>query len=813
MFTEMSFMRAGLFILLFFIYEQIYAKKELASVSGLVLNNQQDLMPFATVALFKVKDSTLWKAATTDIDGRFEFTQVPYGEYNLTISFVGYQSHTQALTISQSQVSLPNIVLKGEENVLQEVEVSAVRPLVEVKADKTVFNVEGTINASGSDALSLLKKAPGVTVDNNNNISLKGKGGVVVYLDDKKTILSNEDLASYLQTLNSAQIQNIEIMSNPSSKYDAEGAGGIINIRLKKQQQENANAIFNGSYVQGFYPKWDASITSNYKKKNINVFLNYGYGDRIYRSFQHFDRLQSGSQFQISSIHKSTNRSHNFKAGADYHINDESTIGFQINGDIVPKSIWQNNTSSNIGLQNANFDQILASQAINPSTRNNMSYNLNYRYRDTLDRSFTFDIDRSHYLFDLSSKRQNIYYDYQTHEALSGIYYNNDIHTDIDLWSSKADYEQKLWKGKFSVGAKYTKAKTANSFDFYDVLNGVEDLNEDRTNDFSYSEEIVALYSIYNFTWKKWSVQSGLRYENTHSIGNLVSLKPQNDKYVERFYDNYFPNVGISYDLGKESSWGASYSRRIDRPDYQMLNPFEYKLDELTYRKGNPFLQPEYINTYELNYTYKGFLTLSTSFSKTKNFYADVLLPYSSYATVETPYNLSSSTSYNFSPSISVPIKKWWFLYSSTWINLLHNQANLGDGNLVDVQALFGGIYLQNTITLPKEINLEVSGWFDSGGIWQGNMKTGPMGALDLGFQKKIMKKRGTLKLSITDVFFTSKWTVDAKINGMSTTGGGGWESRLAKVNFTYIIGNDKLKAERRKTALEEEQQRMKGKD
>jgi iron complex outermembrane receptor protein len=790
-----------------------YSKNEVSHIEGALFESESVSLPFATIALFNSSDSTLYKASTSDINGFFEFENIPFGTYDLHFSYIGFNTKKQKLSVDKPKIVLPKIILQRDENTLQEVSVSAIRPMVEVKADKTVFNVEGTINASGSDALSLLKKAPGVTVDNNNNISVKGKGGVVVYIDDKRTILSNEDLASYLQTLNSSQIESLEIISNPSAKYDAEGGAGIINIRLKKQQQENANAIINAGYAQGFYPKWDASITSNYKKNKLNVFLNYGYNNAQYRSFQHFDRLQGGYQFKINTIHRSWNKSHNIKLGADYALNKNHTVGFQVNTNLVPGNQWYNDTDSDIGFEDQPFDQTLIAKTINPSERKNMSYNLNYRYRDTLDRSFTMDIDQSSFSLNQYSIRQNTYVDYLNRAEISSLFFDNDIATDITLWSGKVDYEQNIGKGKWSVGGKYAQAITQNSFDFIDIVGGVKTINIDKTNDFSYTEEIIAAYTMYSITLSKWNIQTGLRYENTHSIGNLVSLSAQNDKNVERNYENWFPNVGISYDLGKESSWGASFSRRIDRPDYQMLNPFEYKLSAINYRKGNPFLQPEYIQSYELNYTYKGFLTLAGSYSNTKNFYADVVLPYDSIASVETPYNLAKSQSVNLSPSVYLPLKKWWVMYTSLWVNYMHNQADLGEGNIVDVKNTWGGIYWQNTFTLPKDINIELSGWAETGGIWQGNMKTGPMGALDFGLQKKVWNKKGTIKLSVTDLFFTSQWTVDARINGMITTGGGGWESRLAKINFTYILGNDKLKTSARKTALDEEQQRLKGKD
>ncbi len=806
----MMFMRLFfMFVFWLFLVNLVFTQR--SSVKGFIVDNDHELVPFATVTLLNNLDSQLYKATTSDIEGYFEFENVLSKQYFLKISFIGFNTYTSnVFTVEENSIfTFDTIRLQKNTQQLLEIEVSAIKPLIEVKPDKVLFNVEGTINASGSDALELLRKAPGITIDNNNNISLKGKSGVIVYIDDKRSILSSEDLATYLQSLNSSQIEHIEIISNPSSKYDAQGNAGIINIRLKKMQKDHANAIINSSYAQGFYPKYDGSITANYKKNSWNVFINYGYNKRITRNFQNIERNLLDVYYIGKSTQRSDRISHNYKSGIDYKINKNHTLGILISGNIMPENIWNNNGTTNIGETLYFPDEVMITDARNISKRNNLSYNANYRYKDSLDRAFTLDLDYNSFLLNELSDNNNLFYTINNKILNNIIHFKNDIYTSIFLYSAKADYEQNILNGRLSIGSKITYTRTNNSFDFLDVYGNTVLLNTNRSNDFSYFENVYAGYAMFQKQVEKLNIQTGIRYEYTYSLGDLISFQNTQDKKVERNYGNFFPTLGLSYEVNSSNSIGLNYSRRINRPDYQSLNPFEYKLDELTYRKGNPFLQPQFSNNIEITYLYKGLITLSTGYTQIQNFNADVLIPFGSNSTIQTTENLQTQKNYYLSPNFSIPIKKWWFLYTNIWMNYTTNEGDLGNGNIVNLSAKYAGFYMQNTFTLPWKINMEVSGWYSSGGIWEGNMKAFPMGAMDVGFQKKILQRKGSIRISFTDLFFTSQWHIESNINGMVVDSKGGWESRQFKINLNYILGSEKAKVQQRKTGLEEDSQRI----
>ncbi len=802
--------------LLIFLFIGAFFSKDLkvqaANITGKIIDEQKAPMPFVAIALFQINDSSLVKTNVTDVDGSFEFEQIPTGNYFLKVNFTGYTTYVSGqINVETNAIELPAINLQPNKTVLSEVEISVLRPLVEIKADKTVFNVEGTINASGTSALELLRKAPGVTVDNNNNISLKGKAGVVVYIDGKRSYLSGDDLSNFLLSLNSSQIQSFEIISNPSAKYDAQGSAGIINIKLKKEQKQNANAIINLDYAQGFYPKYNGSINSNYRKKKINLFLNYGTGKNIYRGHHELDRTQGGAHYLTKSTERSQNFSNNLKTGFDFNINAKNTIGVIATGNLMPAGSSNTLTNTEIGPENQAFDKLLLVDNTVSRNNHNINYNLNYRFSDTTGTAFGMDVDFGQFRNRRNADLSNRFYAIADNSFLNALIYKNDIATNIDLYTIKADYERELKKGKIEFGGKYLNTKTSNAFDFYDVIDGNVTINEDRTNHFNYTEQVSALYSSYQIQIKKFNIQTGLRVEHTRSLGELSVLRAGvANTRVDRNYTNFFPNLGFSYEASKKNSFGASFSRRIVRPDYHDLNPFQYKIDEYTYHQGNPFLIPEYSSIYEINHSYNSFLNTSLSYTNTTNFYTDVLFPLADGVTIKKTVNLAYRRNVSLNTNFSVPLKKWWNIYASFWGNYVKNMADYGDGNVVDVFAYSGGLYAQNTFSLNKTLNFELSGWYGAPGLWDGNMKSKGMGAIDMGFQKKILDKKGTIRLSFTDVLFTSQWGITTDINGMHITGGGYWESRQIKLNFSYIFGNDKLKSNK-KTGLEEEEKRLKG--
>jgi len=786
-------------------------------ISGKVTDPSNEPLPGAVTELRNAADSTLTKVNVTDAKGQFTFSNIKAGTYYLKTSLVGFTPH-RSESFSHDGVSakeIPAIKMASSTVNLQDANVVAIKPLVEVHSDKTVFNVENSINSTGSTAYELLQKAPGVVIDNNDNISLKGRGGVLVQIDGKDTRLSAEELGDYLKSIQSTDVESIELISNPSSKYEAQGTAGIINIRLKKNKNYGTNGSVTVGYAKGVLSKYNTALSLNNRSKKFNVFMNYSnnWGDRQNEFYLY--REQNPYIFDASTIFKRSGLSHNYKAGVDYTLNRKNTIGLMVNGNY--SDINGSNTSSNVIHNFATdvTDSILQSNQTIKAFTNSFDINLNLHFSDTLGHDLMTDFDFGYYDGSRNNFQPNIYTlpDYST--VLSSSYYRTITPTTINIYTFKSDYTQNFLKGKLGAGYKLSFVKTDNTFDFYNILNQVEVPDYTRSNNFVYTENVYALYLNYQRTLGKFDLQAGIRMEDTDSKGELKSVTAStDDKTVKRNYVNFFPSGGITFNPNKDNAFSLIYSKRIDRPNYQELNPFEFKLDELSFRKGNPFLNPQYSDKVELSHTYKYTLTTSAGYSHTRDFFAQITDTIGGGKSYITSKNLATEDVLSLDISGSLQPVKWYSIYLTAGLYNMAYDANFGGNKTISTSITVFNLYAQNTIKLPMNITFEVSGWYNTGGIWGGSYVSDPQGSLDLGLQKKLFSDQATLKLSYTDVFDTAPWHSRNVYAGIVILAHGNWESQQFRASFTYRFGNKQLKGLRqRATGSESEQKRIGGGD
>ena len=525
------------------------------------------------------------------------------------------------------------------------------------------------------------------------------------------------------------------------------------------------------------------------------------------------NRQQDGRVFDQISQNNTTERGSNFKVGAEYSINSKNTVGLTLNGGLGDET-WRSHSNtyiSNIGA--TSIDSSLFATNIIPSQRNNLNYNANYRYVDTSGREFNVDLNYGSFNNRSESFQPNFYKAANGVDILNATTYKNNAPVLIGIMNGKVDYEQNLWKGKFSTGIKVAQVGTDNTFDFYDVINNSEVINVERSNKFKYQEQVSAAYLSYNRTLSpNFSFQSGLRVENTISKGELMQATPGPNDIVKRNYTDFFPSASVAYTLNKNNAFNVAYSRRIDRPVYQNLNPFENKLDELSYQKGNPFLRPQYTNSLELTHSFMSFINTSIGYSKTIDLFTEVVDTIERTKSYVSSVNINSQENLSFNINAPLPIAKWWEGFINVWVNNARFKANLDRGFNLSAAVTTFGFYSEHNITLPKGFKFQASGWFSGPSIWGGVWKTKSMGSLDLGVQKDILGGDGTIKLTVTDVLFTNYWTsTAANSQRLSMSGSGSWESRQVRVNFSYRFGNKEVKGQRnRKTGLEDESSRIK---
>ncbi|MEO6452753.1 MAG: TonB-dependent receptor [Ginsengibacter sp.] len=781
------------------------------SVSGSVKDNNGKALSHTTVSLLKAKDSSLVKTEVTDDDGKFEFKSIVQQAYLIMCTAVGYTNKYSSVFTPDKDFDI-NVKMDVASKKLQEVTVTATKPMIEIKADKTIFNVEGSINAQGSNALELLQKSPGVRVDNNDNISMKGKNGVKIYIDGKMSQLDTKDLAAYLRSINSNDIEAIEMISNPSAKYDASGNAGIINIRLKKNKKFGTNGSVNVGLVQGVTPKANGSVNLNYRDKKINLFGNAGINRGNYHNRIDIYRIQNDTLFDQISTNISRDKSYSLKAGTDYFIDNKNTIGIMISGNISDNE-W-GSTGRTLVSYNPTGQYVKTLVATNavPGHRTNMNTNLNYRYIDTTGKEINFDGDYGLFRGTGRSFQPNYYTDAAGNSLYSTINRNH-TPTDIDIYTAKVDVEMNKWKGKLGYGAKTAYVKTKNAFEFFTDQNGQTIKNIARSNRFQYIENVNAAYVNYNRqVSKKVSIQAGLRTEQTNSAGKLTRDDGvvQADNNIKRHYLNIFPSGAFTYNVNEKNTLNFTYSRRIDRPSYQDLNPFENKLDELTYEKGNAFLKPQYSDNIEASHTWKGIFTTTLGYSHVKDYQAQYLDTVNKNASYIQQRNLATQQIYSLSIGSQLPIAKWWNGYVNVYVNHQKYKGQFINQN-IDVNVTSYGAYMQSAFTLGHDYTAEISGWLSGPGLY-GTIRTSAQGAGDVGLQKMFMQKKASLKVSFTDIFYTAPWTGKIDFGGLNAKLSGNWESQTFRVNFTYRFGSNQISSSRqRKTGLESEAGRIKG--
>ncbi len=788
-------------------------------VTGVAKDPQGKGLDKTTISLLNAKDSSVAKLSITNDAGLFSLIANQPGRYLVRASHVGYVlTYSKVFELSASdEINLADITMANLAAELKGVTVSATKPMIEVKADRTILNVEGTINATGNDALELLRKSPGVLIDKDDNVSLLGKNGVQIYIDGKPSPLSGADLTAYLKSLQSSQIESIEIITNPSAKYDAAGNAGIINLRLKKNKSFGTNGSINAGYNIGTYGKYNTGLALNHRNKNVNLFgnynYNYGLSDNAFKLYRDLADTIFDGQNGITN----KNNNHGFKAGLDYFINKKSTLGMMVNGNISDNTVKTNGLTKIIYKPTGVTDRVLRGDNASDAERNNLNFNLNYRFVDTSGHELNVDADYGRFRINTDQLQPNIYYNPAMTTELSRLIYSYLSPSDIDIYTLKADYEQNYKGGKLGLGFKTSETKTDNNFGSYDVMGNNKVLNISKSNQFNYKENINAVYLNFNKGYKGIVLQAGLRLENTNSAGdsyplnNNGSVNYSSKQRFSRHYTDLFPSAAVTFNKNPMKQWSLTYSRRIDRPAYQDLNPFLFKLNEYTFQKGNIDLKPQYTNSFGITNIYKYRLTTTLNYSHVNDVFTQLVDTAEISKAFITKKNLATQDIVSLNISYPFMYKNYTLFGNLNTYYSLYTADFGGGARKVNVNVFSYNLYLQNSLKLDKkkQWTAELSGFYNAPSIWQGTFKSNALWAIDGGIQKVIFKGKGNLKASVSDIFHTLKWKGTSTFANQTTIASGNWESRQFKINLSYRFGSNQVKAARnRKIGAEEESQR-----
>lgn len=780
-------------------------------VSGTVQDEQSEPLPFANVLLLSATDSALVKGTVADTTGAYALEVTNNERYLLSIQMVGYTSYFSEPFSAETAKQQPPLVQLAEATTeLGEVVVRSTKPMIEVTSNALVMNVASSPILQNGTAKQVLEKSPGVVVDQNGNISVKGKSNVLIYLDGKPTYMSNADLMRMLESMPAQNIEKLEIMDNPPAKYDAEGNAGIINIVRTAEAAVGLNGTVGANLGQGRYSRISPSVQLNYRQNKVNLFGDYSYFyNKNVGTTTLFRRIPNETQGGITTFDQTTNRlnrpqGHNFRAGADWFVTEQTTLGVLVSGNNGQFDQTEDNRTVLGGVYDNPFDGLDAENTTDTQWQN-LTYNLNFEQDWKKAGTLSLDLDYADRSSSNLQGNDNFYFSNEDKAVPPPLLVRTDAQTDISIFAAQADYARSLGKElQLEVGSKLSRVATDNDLDFSTLSDGERITDTLRSNRFTYDENITAGYVNLNKKWgDQWNAQAGVRLEHTFSEGQSVTL----DSLVQRNYFNLFPSASASYTIPEQHSFSLSYSRRIDRPNYGNLNPFEFFLDRFTFQRGNPFLNPQYTNAFAFTYGLKNAVFLTLNYNHTTDAITDVLeQENANQTTFQTTTNLNRIKNYSANLSTSLPVAQWWM--ANLNLTAFYNDvlSPYSEGGVIDNSQFSYVLRAQNTLSLPKEFKLEVTGFYQSPLIW-GMFEVGHQYQIDLGLVKDFGRLRA--QASLNDIFNWRQNPVTIRQGDISVDVVNKWETRVFQLNLSYRFGNQKVKkARRRGTASDDLQQR-----
>lgn len=764
----------------------------------------------ATILLLRGKDSATLKTTLAGQDGAFVFDDLAAGNYLVAVTAVGHQkAFTGPVRISAENptLTLPAIQLLTVAKSMAGVTVTAQKPLIEQKVDRTVMNVDVAVTNVGTTALEVLEKAPGITVDKDGNISLKGKEGVLVLIDGRPTQLSGADLANMLRSMSSNQMDQVEIMTNPPAKYDAAGNAGIINIKTKKKVTTGYNGSFTLNYTQGQYAKTSEGVNFSIREGKVALFTNLNHNYRknfevlaIQRRLRHPSSGAIQNYFEQEGKRMIDGDSYSAKVGLDFFVSKKTTLGVVFNGYHSPSAALNRNVT-NISTSAKELQSVTQATVENASTWQNFSTNLNFRRSlNNTGRELTADLDYIVYDSRTEQFMINAYYDaagdpFQKADSLQGLLPQN-----IAIYSGRLDYIHPLKKDvRFEAGVKSTVVRTDNnvSYDSIQYGNIVHDYG--RSNHFVYEEAINAAYANLNTPLsKKLSAQLGLRLEHTISQGNQLTT---GEKF-NRDYAQLFPTAYLQYKASEKHNLVVNYGRRLRRPNYESLNPFIRFIDRYTYSMGNPDLKPQFSHNIELSHTYKNFLTTTLNYTAANNLIQGVIEQRGEAAYAKQA-NIASMRQYGISVNANKALTKWWTF--NMYANLFNNHfSGIVNSDAISFSATTFSLNGSQQFKLSKTGSAEISGAYRTPGV-QGVIQMRSRSTVSAGYSQQVLKNKGTLRLTVRDIFYQQKGRAFTRYGNVDANFQERGDSRVVTLGFTYRFSKGKVNGPRKRQGSDEE--------
>ncbi|GAB4093502.1 outer membrane beta-barrel protein [Flaviaesturariibacter terrae] len=761
-------------------------------------------LPSATVELRKLPDSSLVKIGATDADGSAHFGGVAAGTYFLRASHVGFaRAITSPFTVATADSSYTYALQLEPAGTLAGITVAARRPFIEQKPGKTVVNLESSITSVGSTVSEALERLPGVSVDKDGNLALKGRSGVNVYIDGKPSNLSGAELATLLQGMSASNISQIELLDQPPARYEAAGGAGVINIITKRTRQKGFNGSVSTGITQGRYAKTNNSLQLAWRRDRWSIGTSYSLNAG--RGFTRIDALRtyynsSGAPVSVAeqlSLLTGNNYTHNLRANADFAATKKTSLYFAANG-LLLKRTSDGNNEANWKTPTGQPDSTMRTNSSTASKWHNGGLGLGLRHSFSASRGLSVDLDGQWY-----GMQGGQYFDNSAVAGSSAAQaYRSDAPGALRILSARADYNARAGSWNFETGARWAGIHTDNEVRYEANEGGGWHPDMGRSNHFVYQERIGAGYGSAEWKGSRWTVQGGLRFEATSYDARQLGNGFVKDSAFSRSYSSLFPTLLVTLAADSNNSFTLSAGRRIDRPPFQKLNPFSFFINKYTVQRGNPYFRPQYSWNIELAHNYRGWLLTSAGYSITTDYFAQLFPVEDGGIVVYTEGNLGRLQVFSASVGVQREPAKCWSLTAS--VLLQHKWQEGFIGHAYTAQIAQGTLSMTNSFRFGKGWSAELSGQYVSRSQNDIQELVDPAGQLSVGVSKTILKGAGTLRLAGRDLLYTQWMKGNTQFTGATEWFKLTRDTRVVALNFSWRFGKAFKQAKRSGSAGEE---------
>ena len=767
------------------------------SVSGNVRDGDNENIAFATVFLLQVADTTVLKGVSADENGRFVIQHVPPSTYLMKASYIGKSSKLIGIDVAKD-IKMGTLIIDQHVETLDEVIVSSLKPIIERKADRLIFNVENTVVSQGS-SWDVLKRTPGV-IAIQEELQIRNQAATI-YINDRKVQLSSQEVNNLLENYPAEHIKLIEVISNPPAKYDAEG-GPVLNIVTKKKIAMGYKGNANSTYTQSIFPKYTFGTSHFYKTKKLNIFASYNYGPR-----KDFKNTKSETNFinntgifsrWYTDFDKTTRtKTHTAQLNLDYTLDDSNELNFALTALVSPNKTFDNIQFTEMRNAQAMLDSTFITQSDLIEDKNNYSADLTYKHKFKKQGSLQLNGHYTKYNFENSQNARSDYFD-PNNQFIRTFRFFTDANQDIKIYTTQLDISSAIGSVAFETGLKGSFINSNSGIDYFNTTNNLQVFMPNLSDDYLYDEQVYAGYFSVSKDWKKLSLKAGLRAEQTKSSGFSTSLSEINDlRYFE-----LFPTFYLLYSLHGNHSLSFDYSRKLTRPRYEDLNPFRYYINENNFSEGNPNLLPNFNHNFNLNYTLKGEYFFDFYYRDNGSYISTLAFQDNeNFVLRDITQNVLESTSYGFDFNYGKSATDWWYLYS--YISIFHEDETfiaLESNNQIVTNNVNGGyIDLTNYFSLSKDGTFKGElGVTYLSGFLEGSYKQEETTNITLGLRKTLWNKRALISLQVNDLLNKANSRVYSKYLNQDNAYFARPETQYIRLGLTVNFGNFRLEDNQR---------------